>query len=313
LRWRTHCVEWLRWSMGSRRPYRDTVRWDLRTTVRRSRQRTTWSSRDSLSHLATPSRVSIAIVEPASRLPSELLLKSVVHTTTRVKRRFSLRHAPGEPSETPGHPSWILRMKNSGQFSFAFPGPASAGSRHLLSSTPQAAPPRQPERPRAPRGNRHRPRRPMDPSPQPAMHDRTRTRPARPPPRPARPRPRGLDHRSRRTDHQHPGHHQGPASLAAAFRDNGQHLHDPVLAAALVEALPQLGRNASATLSRLGSEGALVSVGRQPGALSIALGKSGGGKPSEECGRKLAEPLNNPGAKEKRPATPAMKKFAPPP
>src|SRR5207244_4161694 len=63
---------------------------------------------------------------------------------------------------------------------------------------------------------------------------------------------------------------KAPASLAAAFRAIGQHLHDPVVAAALVEALPQLGRNASATLTRLGSEGALVSAGREPGALSIA-------------------------------------------
>jgi len=63
---------------------------------------------------------------------------------------------------------------------------------------------------------------------------------------------------------------KAPANLAAAYREVGQHLHDPVVAAALIEALPQLGRNASATLTRLGSEGALVSAGREPGALSIA-------------------------------------------
>ena len=63
---------------------------------------------------------------------------------------------------------------------------------------------------------------------------------------------------------------KAPASLAAAFQEIHDHLDDPHVAAALVAALPQLGNHASATLTKLGSEGSLVSAGREPGTLSIA-------------------------------------------
>lgn len=63
---------------------------------------------------------------------------------------------------------------------------------------------------------------------------------------------------------------KAPASLAAAFQEIHDHLDDPHVAAALVVALPQLGNHAGSTLTRLGSEGSLVSAGREPGALSIA-------------------------------------------
>jgi len=63
---------------------------------------------------------------------------------------------------------------------------------------------------------------------------------------------------------------KAPANLTRAFRELHQHLDDPHVAAALVTALPQLGKDAAATLTQLGREGLLLSAGREPGALSIA-------------------------------------------
>jgi len=63
---------------------------------------------------------------------------------------------------------------------------------------------------------------------------------------------------------------KAPASLAVAVQKVGDHIEDPRIAAALIQALPQLGKDASTTLGRLGSTGSLVSAGREPGTLSIA-------------------------------------------